>query len=124
MKLTNKIKTLLLFISVTVVAQNEVCTGDTDLLQDLNSIGKCAIENFKKSNTKEFIQVSSRSRYVREKKNVHLNNFKKNVKLVSKYKKPQKKVARIVKEKDINTGKVVKGENLDKELDKIYSLNE
>lgn len=116
MKLANKIKILFFFISVTVVAQNEVCTGDTDLLQDLNSIGKCAIENFKKSNTKEFIQVSSRSRYVRKKENVHLNNFKKNVKLVSNYKKPQKTVTRVVKEEDVNAAKVAKVESLDKEL--------
>lgn len=89
------IQTVLLFLLVieTGISQNNTCTSSSnDELVDLNSVGKCAIEQFKSSNSKEFIQVSSRSRYVRKKNNSHLNKLKAHLKTV-----PQKTVE-VVKE--------------------------
>lgn len=40
---------ILLFIGVlSVEAQNNVCTSSSDEYSDLNTLGKCAIENLKK----------------------------------------------------------------------------
>ena len=103
MSLRNKIALFTLFISIICVGQNKVCTSDANEYQDLNTIGKCAIDNFKKSNTKEFLQVSSRSRYVRKRSNVHLANFKKNIKAVSNFRKV-KKVAVVEAKKETSAG--------------------
>ena len=67
------IKKILTFVfmltTLLAVSQREVChqssTGD-DLL-DLNTIGKCTIEKFKKSKNKGYVSVATRNRYVRKK---------------------------------------------------------
>ena len=41
-----------------VTAQKEVCSTEENEITDPNTIGKCAIEKFKKSNEKEFVQIS------------------------------------------------------------------
>ena len=61
-------------------SQEKVCeSSGSDELDELHTIGKCAIENFKKSNTREFVRVSTRNRYLRKRKNSYLTNLKKNV---------------------------------------------
>jgi len=69
-----------LLATLVVAAQHETCSSHTaDGYTDLNTIGKCAIENFKKSNKKEYVQISTRNRYVRRKSNSYLANLKKNL---------------------------------------------
>lgn len=101
MRLKKELYTLVLFVSTLCIAQDKVCTSSSNEYQDLNTIGKCAIENFKKSKTKEFIQVSSRSRYVRRTPNAHLSNFKKNINKVASYKKPKAVIPVVVKKEAV-----------------------
>ena len=70
--------TLLLAVCLTAVSQNEHCNTPNEAVIDLNSIGKCAIENFKNSNKEEFLKVSTRNRYVR-KKNAYISKLKSNL---------------------------------------------
>lgn len=119
MILKKRLSIILLFIGIiTVSAQKNVCTSSNNEYQDLNTIGKCAIENFKKSKRKEFIQVSSRNRYVRKKPNTHLANFKRNIKAVSSYNKPKKIISKVVTKEKVSESKdvnVTKNSNLNKE---------
>ncbi len=81
--------TLLLFSATLCgIAQNNVCTNSNDDMLDLHTIGKCAIEKFKSSKSKEFINVSSRSRYVRRGENTHLKKLKEHLKTVPEKKEP------------------------------------
>ena len=70
------------FVSLICVSQNNnVCTK-SDASIDLNSIGKCAIKKFKKSNSKEYIKVSTittRNRFVRNRKKLFINKRKKEI---------------------------------------------
>lgn len=76
----NKI-TYLFFLGITfvVTSQVKVCEKSENVIQDLNAIGKCAIENFKKSKKEEFVRISTRNRFVR-KRNSYLTGLKKNLK--------------------------------------------
>ncbi|SNR14406.1 energy transducer TonB [Tenacibaculum jejuense] len=67
-------------------AQNNVCTSSDHEIEDLNSIGKCAIEHFKKSKKKEYVAISTRSRVVRRRKSNNILKLKKNIKAISKQK--------------------------------------
>ncbi len=69
----------LAFAVCSVLAQNEHCTTPNDVELDLNAVGKCAIENFKNSNTQEFVKVSTRNRYVRRKTNTYLTKLRSNL---------------------------------------------
>jgi len=66
-------------------AQNKVCTSKNQV-EDLNSISKCAIERFKKSNNKEFVQISTRPRVVRRRNTRNLLKIKKDITAISKQK--------------------------------------
>jgi len=44
-------------------------------LLDLNTVGKCAIENFKKSNNREFVRVSTRNRYLKKRNNSRIKSL-------------------------------------------------
>lgn len=80
MILRKYLTTAFLFTTLLVVAQHETCSSSSaDGYTDLNTIGKCAIENFKKSNKKEYVQISTRSRYVRRKSNAYLTKLKSNL---------------------------------------------
>jgi len=69
-----------LFTTLLVVSQNKVCSSpSSDGIADLNTIGKCAIERFKNSNKKEYVQISSRNRYVRRKTSSYLSKLKSNM---------------------------------------------
>lgn len=69
-----------LLTTLFVMAQHETCSSPSgDAFADLNTIGKCAIEKFKKSNKKEFVQISTRNRYVRRKSNTYLAKTKSNL---------------------------------------------
>ena len=68
-----------MFVAMSAMSQKKVCENTGDELVDMNTVGKCAIENFKKSQKKEFIKVSTRSRFVRKRNSSYLKNFKKNV---------------------------------------------
>jgi len=50
------------------ISQHQVCQSSTgDDLLDLNTIGKCTIEKFKKSKDKGYVAIATRNRYVRKK---------------------------------------------------------
>ncbi len=83
MILKNYLTIAFVFTGLIAVSQNQVCSSSTDDITDLHSIGKCAIENFKKSNTREFIKVSTRNRYVRKKSANHHTNLRKSLKVVA-----------------------------------------
>jgi len=68
-----------LIISLKVNAQNKVCESSDDKLIDMNTIGKCAIEKFKKSDNKKTLAVSTRNRYVRKKSNSRYTNLRTNL---------------------------------------------
>ena len=68
-----------LLISFSTISQNKVCESSENALEDLNAIGKCSIEQFKKSNKKEFVKVETRNRFVRKRSNSYLSNLKKNL---------------------------------------------
>ncbi|MCH2034960.1 MAG: energy transducer TonB [Tenacibaculum sp.] len=80
MILKNYITLLLVFSSLIVVGQNEVCTSSENEEEDLNSIGKCAIDNFKKSKETEFVKISTRKRVVRRRMSSNILNLRKSVK--------------------------------------------
>lgn len=79
-------KTLtLVFVLTTllIVSQNNVCesASELDIMMELNNIDKCFIESNDNdnSNNNNDIAMSTRSRYVRTKSNLHISNFKKNL---------------------------------------------
>ena len=79
-------------------SQNKVCeSGSDDILVDLNAIGKCAINKFKKSESKEYVKIATRNRYVRKKRNSYVTNLKKNLKTVT----PIKKTKELTKNTDV-----------------------
>ena len=67
------------FVSLSTMSQNKVCENAQDELADLNTIGKCAIEEFKSSNKKEFVTIQTRNRFVRKRNNSYLSSLKKNL---------------------------------------------
>lgn len=70
--------------SLLSLAQNKVCeTSVEDSFLDLNTIGKCAIENFKKSENKGYIKIATRNRYVRKTNNSYAAKFKEDIKVIS-----------------------------------------
>lgn len=78
MILKNVFTSVLLFLSIVGFSQNKVCESSQEDFVDLNTIGKCAIEDFKKSNKKEFVKISTRSRFVRKRSNLNsIGNLKK-----------------------------------------------
>jgi len=88
MILRKYITAIFVFTTLVVTAQNEVCSSEpSDGFADLNTIGKCAIEKFKKSNKKEYVQISTRSRYVRRKSSTYLTKLRSNISSASKVKK-------------------------------------
>ncbi|WP_299680684.1 energy transducer TonB [uncultured Tenacibaculum sp.] len=86
MKLKNYLAICFVFVYTIANAQNNVCTSPENQIEDLNSIGKCAIEKFKKSNEKEYLTVSTRSRVVRRRNTPNILKIKKNLKAISKQK--------------------------------------
>lgn len=68
-----------MLLAIVASSQTKVCVNAGDELVDVNTIGKCAIEDFKKSQKKEYVKVSTRNRFVRKRKNSYLKNFKKNI---------------------------------------------
>ncbi len=82
----NYLTVFCVFISIVCVSQNNICTSNSENVSgDLNSIGKCAIENFKKSNNKEYMKVSTiatRNRFVRNRKTSYLNKLKKRIEAI------------------------------------------
>lgn len=65
------------------MSQENVCENSGSEFVDLNTIGKCSIENFKKSNNKEYVKIATRKRYVRKRNNSHLINLKKKIKEIA-----------------------------------------
>ena len=74
----------ILCVASIATLQSQVCTSHADGMEDLNTIGKCAIEKFKKSNKKEYVQVSTRNRYVRRKTNTYLTKLRSNLSTTTK----------------------------------------
>ncbi len=68
-----------MLLAIVAISQTKVCENTGDELLDANTIGKCAIEDFKKSEKKEYVKVSTRNRFVRKRKSSYLKNFKKNI---------------------------------------------
>ena len=95
-----------LFIGLISSAQ-DVCSNSENDLEDLHIIGKCAIEKFKTSKSKEFIKVSSRSRFVRRNDNVHLTKLKEHLKTVHQ-KKEEVVVAQVTKDVEVKKTTVAK----------------
>ncbi|WP_157811679.1 energy transducer TonB [Tenacibaculum sp. SZ-18] len=62
------------------MGQKEVCTSSENEVEDFNSIGKCAKDNFKKSKETEFVKISSRKRVVRRRISSSILNLRKSVK--------------------------------------------
>ena len=83
MILKNYLTIVFVFIGLSALCQSKVCSSQSNDITDLNTIGKCAIENFKKSNEKEFVVVSTRSRFVRKRNNQYLTKLKNNVNTVA-----------------------------------------
>ena len=77
----------MVIISLHANSQNKVCENSANPLIDINTLGKCAIEKFKKSNTTKTLQVSTRNRYVRKENKSRLTNFRSSLSTVSKLKK-------------------------------------
>ncbi|TCI93576.1 energy transducer TonB [Tenacibaculum sp. M341] len=79
----NYLTIFFVFVGFISTSQNKVCTsaaaGD---VTDINTIGKCAIENFKKSKKTEYIKVSTRKRYVRR-RTPSLKGVKKNINAIA-----------------------------------------
>jgi len=76
-----------LIISLNANSQNKVCENSADQqIIDVNTIGKCAIEDFKKSNKKSNgdLQVSTRNRFVRKRESSRLTGLKTSLSLVEK----------------------------------------
>ncbi|WP_348742983.1 energy transducer TonB [Tenacibaculum sp. 190524A05c] len=80
MNLKNCIRLFVVALCLNVTAQKEVCTSSENEVTDLHTIGKCAIEKFKKSNEKEFVQISTRRRVVRKRMSSNILKLKKNLK--------------------------------------------
>ncbi len=83
MILKNYLTVFLLYTSILCVSQDNVCENSGNEFVDLNTIGKCSIENFKKSKNKEYVKIATRKRYVRKRNNVYINNLKKNIKEIA-----------------------------------------
>ena len=65
-------------------SQGKVCESKLqDSFSGLNTISKCAIEDFKKSNSKEYVQITTRNRYVRKRGVSSEVNVKARIKAVS-----------------------------------------
>ncbi len=108
MKLKNYLTICFLCVCFTAIAQNDVCTSPNHEVEDLNSIGKCAIENFKKSKQKEFVAISTRSRVVRRRNTRNILKIKKDLNAISK----QKKVVAKKKQLDFKKEEKVAEERL------------
>lgn len=68
-------------ISVSIFSQNNVCesSSEFDIMMELNNIDKCYIKDTNKSDIKDDVAISTRSRYVRTKSNSHISNIKKSL---------------------------------------------
>lgn len=101
------------------MSQPKVCESSTDEFVDLNTIGKCAIEKFKKSEKKEFVKISTRNRFVR-KRNKYLTTLKTNLNSVS------NESAVVVKEVAVKEDvvKVVKSVMINKEERSLMRFDE
>lgn len=65
-------------------SQSNVCTSaSSSTVADINTIGKCAIESFKKSKKSEYIKVSTRKRYVRRRTS-SIKSIKNNINAIAK----------------------------------------
>lgn len=72
MILKNYLTIVSVFLGLICFSQsNTVCTSSNADIADINSIGKCAIENFKKTSGEEYVKVSTRNRYVRKRNNLY-----------------------------------------------------
>lgn len=61
----NCVTIFFVLLSTFLFSQEKVCHSPNNEEVSLNTIGKCAIEKFKKSKQKEYIQVSTKRNYVR-----------------------------------------------------------
>ncbi len=77
MNLKNYLTLFLVSANLIVVAQNKVCTSTENEVEDIHSIGKCAIDNFKKSKKTEFVKISTRKRVVRRRMSSNILDLRK-----------------------------------------------
>lgn len=109
---------IFIFICVfPVLSQNKVCENSDNKIEDLNLIGKCAIEEFKKSNKTEYLKVQTRNRYVRKKTNSYLSKLKKNLN--------HSKTNEVTKTSESNNFEKPKTSNVsaDKKIDEVVSAS-
>ena len=93
MNLNNFLIPIFLLVVFVSFSQNKVCESPENEFSEMNTIGKCAIEDFKKSHKKEFVKVSTRNRFVR-KRTRSIADLKKNLASNSEAKKSAKVVNR------------------------------
>ncbi|CAM1364566.1 energy transducer TonB [Tenacibaculum xiamenense] len=80
MILKSNLTIYLALFCLSISAQEKLCE-EKEHIQDLNTIGKCAIENFKKNNNDGYLKINTRNRIVRRNKsnNDDLANIRKNI---------------------------------------------
>lgn len=85
MTLNNYLTLFFMFTGLTSVCQHSVCesSGNNNDLTDINTIGRCAIENFKQSKNREFVKVSTRNRYIRKKSTATIVKLREDLKALS-----------------------------------------
>ncbi len=113
MKLKNYVAACFIILASGITtAQNNVCTAPENEIEDLNSIGKCAIENFKKSKEKEFVTISTRRRVVRKRNTPNILKLKKDLNAISKQKQALVAINKKAKVEETNVKEGALGETL------------